>query len=317
MNKKSRIFITGHKGMVGSGILRFLRKNNYTNLITIDRKKLNLENQIEVKKFLKKKKLDIVIHCAALVGGIKFNKLYKADFISKNLIIQSNIINGCNEFGIKNLIFLGSSCIYPRNCRQPIKEEYFLSGQLEMSNRPYAVAKIAGVEMCRAFNEQYRRKYQSVMPSNIYGPNDNYDLEKSHFIPALIRKIYEAKKKQKKNVILWGTGKPIREVTYVDDVAEAIIFILKSKNNDFLINIGSGYENTIEEYARIISEEIGYSGKIIFNKNRSLDGTPRKVVSSKKLNKLGWKPKINFNKGLKITIEDFLTNNKYRGIFNK
>jgi GDP-L-fucose synthase len=316
MNKNSGIFITGHRGMVGSGILRYLKKKNYKNLITIDRKKLDLENQSEVKKFLKKKKIEIVIHCAAFVGGIKSNTLYKADYISRNLIMQSNIISGSHEVGIKELIFLGSSCIYPRDCIQPIKEESFLSGKLEITNRSYAIAKIAGVEMCKSFNEQYKRNYQSIMPSNIYGPNDNYDLENSHFIPALIRKIYEAKKKQKKNIILWGTGKAKREVTHVDDLAAGIILLLKNKNNDFLMNIGSGYERTIKDYAKMISKELGYEGKIIFDKNRYLDGTPRKIVSSKKLRNLGWKAKLNFRRGLKLTINDFLTNKKYKNIVN-
>ncbi len=296
--------------MVGSAIVRYLKKKNYKNLITINRKKLDLEDQLKVKKFIKKQKIEIVIHCAAKVGGIKSNSTYKADFISKNLSMQNNIILGSYEAKIKRLIFLGSSCIYPRECPQPIKEEYFLSGKLEDTNRPYAIAKIAGVEMCKSFNEQYGTKYQSVMPSNLYGPNDNYDLNNSHFIPALIRKIYQAKVKKKKQIKLWGTGKPKREVTYVDDVAEGVILLIKSKNKEFLINIGSGFEKTISEYAKIIANHLDYRGKIIFDQNRYLDGTPRKIVSSKKIKKLGWKAKTDFDKGLKIAINDFLVKNR-------
>lgn len=296
--------------MVGSAIVRYLKKKNYKNLITINRKKLDLEDQLKVKKFIKKQKIEIVIHCAAKVGGIRSNSTYKADFISKNLSMQNNIIIGSYEAKIKRLIFLGSSCIYPRECPQPIKEEYFLSGKLEDTNRPYAIAKIAGVEMCKSFNEQYGTKYQSVMPSNLYGPNDNYDLNNSHFIPALIRKIYQAKVKKKKQIKLWGTGKPKREVTYVDDVADGVISLIKSKNKEFLINIGSGFEKTISEYAKIIANHLDYRGKVIFDQNRYLDGTPRKIVSSKKIKKLGWKAKTDFDKGLKIAINDFLVKNR-------
>ena len=296
--------------MVGSAIVRYLKKKNYKNLITINRKKLDLEDQLKVKKFIKKQKIEIVIHCAAKVGGIRSNSTYKADFISKNLSMQNNIIIGSYEAKIKRLIFLGSSCIYPRECPQPIKEEYFLSGKLEDTNRPYAIAKIAGVEMCKSFNEQYGTKYQSVMPSNLYGPNDNYDLNNSHFIPALIRKIYQAKVKKKKQIKLWGTGKPKREVTYVDDEADGVILLIKSKNKEFLINIGSGFEKTISEYAKIIANHLDYRGKVIFDQNRYLDGTPRKIVSSKKIKKLGWKAKTDFDKGLKIAINDFLVKNR-------
>ena len=280
--------------MVGSAIVRYLKKKNYKNLITINRKKLDLEDQLKVKKFIKKQKIEIVIHCAAKVGGIRSNSTYKADFISKNLSMQNNIIIGSYEAKIKRLIFLGSSCIYPRECPQPIKEEYFLSGKLEDTNRPYAIAKIAGVEMCKSFNEQYGTKYQSVMPSNLYGPNDNYDLNNSHFIPALIRKIYQAKVKKKKQIKLWGTGKPKREVTYVDDVADGVILLIKSKNKEFLINIGSGFEKTISEYAKIIANHLDYRGKVIFDQNRYLDGTPRKIVSSKKIKKTRMESKNRF-----------------------
>ena len=310
MNRNTKIFITGHKGMVGSAIVRYLKKKNYNNLITIDRKNLDLEEQSKVKKFIKKQKIEIVIHCAAKVGGIKSNSIYRADYISKNLNMQNNVIIGSHEAKVKRLIFLGSSCIYPRECAQPIKEEYFLSGQLEDTNRPYAIAKIAGVEMCKSYNEQHGSMYQSVMPSNLYGPNDNYDLNSSHFIPALIRKIYSAKVDKKKKIKLWGTGKAKREVTFVDDVAEGIILLAKSKNKEFLINIGSGFEKTISEYAKIIAYHLDYRGKIIFDQNRYLDGTPRKIVSSQKIKKLGWKAKTNFDKGVKIAINDFLF--KYR-----
>lgn len=312
INKKSRIFLTGHNGMVGSSILRVLQKKNFSNIITVDRYKLNLENRSKVFNFLKRKKIDAVIHCAAYVGGIKANNFFKADFITKNLQIQNNIIIGSFESGIKKLIFLGSSCIYPKECKQPIKEEYFLTGPLEMTNRPYAVAKIAGVEMCRSFNYQYKTDYISLMPSNLFGPNDNYDKESSHFIPALIRKIYEAKKNSEKDITIWGTGEPKREITYVDDVARAVIFLLNKNNLNYLINVGSGYEKKIRDFAKIIAKEIGFKGKIICNNNSRLDGTPRKIVSTKLIRSYGWRPKFDINKSIKLTIKDFVKyKNKY------
>jgi len=229
VTKKSRIFVTGHKGLVGSSVLRRLKKLGYKKIITVDKKKLDLRNQNKVLSFFKKKKIDAVINAAGKVGGIHANNTYKADFIYDNLSIQSNIIHSSFKFGVKNLVFLGSSCIYPRNSRQPIKESYLLSGELEKTNEPYAIAKIAGIKMCESYNFQYGTNYKCLMPCNVYGPNDKYDLENSHFYPALIHKIFNAKIKNKKSITIWGTGQAKREMMFVDDLADAIIFFLKKK----------------------------------------------------------------------------------------
>ena len=303
-NKK--IFVAGHKGLVGSAICKILKKNKYTNILTIDRKKLDLTDQKKVFDFLKKNKPKYIIIAAALVGGIYANNKYRADFIYNNMAIQNNLIHSAFLNNIKNLIFLGSSCVYPRGCKQPIKEEYLLTGPLEKTNEPYAVAKISGIKMCESYNLQHNTNYKCLMPSNTYGINDNYDLQSSHFFPALIRKIYLNTKKNKKYLKLWGTGKPKRELMYVDDVAEACIYFMNKKTKHSLINIGSGEEKTIKQYADFVVKKINSKLKIKFDQNRSMDGTPRKILDCSLARSYGWKPKFSLEKSFMITYNDFV-----------
>ena len=300
-----KIFLAGHKGLVGSAILRKLKKKNYKNIITADRKKLDLLNQRSVYKFLKKNKPDIVIIAAAKVGGVLNNSRYGADFIYENLQIQNNLINGSYINKIKKLIFLGSSCIYPKNSKQPIKEEYLLNGKLEETNEPYAISKIAGIKMCEAFNKQYNTNYLCLMPTNTYGPNDNYDLLDSHFFPALIRKAHECKLKGKKSIEVWGSGKPLRELIFVDDIADACIYFMTKKIKYSLVNIGVGKDMTIKKYVNFLLKKLNLKVKIKFNTSRP-DGVYRKVLNVKRAKKLGWKAKINLDKGFDITYRDFL-----------
>ena len=300
-----KIFLAGHKGLVGSAILRKLKKKNYKNIITADRKKLDLLNQRSVYKFLKKNKPDIVIIAAAKVGGILNNSRYGADFIYENLQIQNNLINGSYINKIKKIIFLGSSCIYPKNSKQPIKEEYLLNGKLEETNEPYAISKIAGIKMCEAFNKQYNTNYLCLMPTNTYGPNDNYDLLDSHFFPALIRKAHECKLKSKKSIEVWGSGKPLRELIFVDDIADACIYFMTKKIKYSLVNIGVGKDMTIKKYVNFLLKKLNLKVKIKFNTSRP-DGVYRKVLNVKRAKKLGWKAKINLDKGFDITYRDFL-----------
>ena len=258
INKKSKIFVAGHNGLVGSAIVRRLKFYGYTKIITISKKKLDLRDQNKVNIFFKKKKFDVIINAAATVGGILANNKYKAEFIYNNLTIQTNIVHAAYINKVKELIFLGSSCIYPRNCRQPIKESYMLNGILEKTNEPYAIAKIAGVKLCESYNYQYGTNFKCLMPTNTYGPNDNYDLETSHFFPALISKILHAKNNNKKFIEIWGNGKAKREIMYVDDLADACIHFFNKKTKHSLINIGSGVEKTIKEYANYIIKELCY-----------------------------------------------------------
>ena len=304
INIHSKIFIAGHKGMLGSSILRILKKKGYKNLITIEKKKLDLRNQSSVKKFLKIKKLDAVIIAAAKVGGIKANMDYPANFINDNLQIQTNLISESYNNKVKKLILFGSSCIYPKDLKKPIKENQILTGALEKTNESYSVAKIAGVQMIEAFNKQYKTKYLSLMPCNLFGPNDNYDLQNSHFLPALIRKIFTASKKNK-IAKLWGTGKPLRELLYVDEVAEACEHFLKKKTNSSLINIGSSVEMSIKDYAIKIKNKIDPNILIKFDNNIKLDGVKRKKLDISLATRNGWKAKMNFAKALDKTIEDF------------
>ena len=277
LNRNSKIFVAGHNGMIGSSIVRKLKLFKYKHIYTIDRKQLELTNQLKVFNFIKKIKPDAVILAAAKVGGINANNKYRAEFIYENLAIQNNVIHGSFINGVKNLIFLGSSCIYPKNCKQPIKEKYLLSSYLEKTNEPYAIAKIAGVKMCENYNLQYNLNYKCLMPCNSYGINDNYDLKSSHFLPALIRKIIEALKNNRDHIKIWGSGKPLRELIYCDDVADACIFFLKKKTNISLINIGTGFEKSINEYANYIMRHLGVKLKILHEK-KNLDGTFRKLL---------------------------------------
>tara|TARA_B100001248_G_scaffold251273_1_gene226180 strand:- start:2453 stop:3391 length:939 start_codon:yes stop_codon:yes gene_type:complete len=306
INNQSKIFIAGHKGMLGSSILRILRKKGYKNLITIEKKKLDLRNQLLVKKFFEEKKPHAVIIAAAKVGGIKANMNYPADFIYDNLQIQSNLISTSYNNKVKKLILFGSSCIYPKNLKKPIKENQMMTGPLEETNDSYSIAKIAGIKMIEAINKQYKKRYICLMPCNLFGPNDNYDTNNSHFLPALIKKIYLASKKKKNKVVkLWGTGKPLREVLYVDEVGEACEYFLRKKTNSHLINIGSRTEKTIKDFAKKVRKKIDPSVDIKFDNNKKLDGVKRKKLDINLAKKYGWKSKMNFDETLEMTIEDF------------
>lgn len=307
INKNSIIYIAGHNGMVGSSIHRCLSKLGYQNIITSSRTKLDLRNQSKVFNFFKRKKIDAVIIAAAKVGGINANNLYRADFIYDNLTIQNNIIKASFDNGIKDLIFLGSSCIYPKFAKQPIKEDHLLSGILEKTNEPYAIAKIAGLKLCESFNIQYNTNYKCLMPCNLFGPKDNYDLENSHFFPALISKIFSAKLNHSDFITLWGNGKPKRELMYVDDLARACIHFLKKKTKQTLINVGSGVEMEIIQYAKFLMDELNLNLKIKFDKSKP-NGTPRKIIDSSYANKEGWYPKFSLKSSIKLTIDDYKKN---------
>ena len=304
MNLDSRIFVAGHNGMVGSAIVRKLEQLGYTNIITMQRSKLNLLDQSEVDNFFRKIGPEYVFLAAAKVGGIKANRDMKADFIYENLMIQTNIIKSSYVYDVKKLIFLGSSCIYPKFCEQPIKEEYLMTGELESTNDAYAVAKIAGIKMCQSYNEQYGTNFISVMPTNLYGPNDNYDLNNSHVLPAMIRKFHEAKVEGKDSVEIWGTGTPKREFLYVDDLADACVFLMNNYSGSEIVNIGTGQDVTIAELAVGISKVVGYEGGIHFNTNMP-DGTPRKLLDVSKLEEIGWKYSTSLKEGIEKTYRDY------------
>lgn len=316
---KPKIYIAGHTGMVGSAITRFLKKKK-TKIITKNRKELDLTNQLAVKKFFDKEKPDQVYLAAAKVGGIYANNTFPAEFIYENLMIESNIIHSAFLSGVKKLLFLGSSCIYPKSFNHPIKEEMLLKGILEPTNEPYAISKIAGIKLCESYNRQYglshNISYRSIMPTNLYGPGDNYHQENSHVIPGLIRRFHEAKVKKKDKVIVWGSGKPKREFLYVDDLAHASIMVMNleddlfnSNTNPFCshINVGYGIDLTINSLVKKIKKIVGYHGKVEFDKSKP-DGTKRKLLNNKKIINLGWKPKYSLDQGLKKTYKDFLSN---------
>ena len=290
MDKNSKIYVAGHRGLVGSAIVRNLESKGYKNIIYRTSKELDLTNQQDVNKFFDDEKPEYVFLAAAKVGGIHANNTYPADFIYENLMIQSNVIKASHDFNVKKLLFLGSTCIYPKMANQPIKEEYLLTGSLEETNEAYAIAKIAGLEMCKFFKRQYGDNFISCMPTNLYGPNDNFDLKNSHVLPALIRKIHEAKVNKNDTVEIWGTGKPLREFLYVDDMADACVFLMENYDGEEHINIGTGQEISIKDLAELIKEIIGFQGELVFDDSMP-DGTPRKLVDKSRINNLGWKHK--------------------------
>ena len=304
LNKKSKIFLAGHNGMVGSAILKTFLKKGYKNIFTINRNSLDLTNQKKTLNYLQKIKPEFVIISAAKVGGILANNNQKGEFIYNNLMIQTNLIHSSFVSGVRKLIFLGSSCIYPKHCKQPIKEKYLLSGRLEETNDAYAVAKIAGIKMCDAYNKQYKTNYICLMPTNLYGPNDNYDLDNSHFFPALLSKIHNAKIKNKKKIIVWGDGKPRRELMYVDDLAHACEFFLKKNTKHSLVNIGSGDERNILEFCKFIANKV--TNNNLIHENTKPNGTPRKKLDTTLAKSYGWKSKVNLLDGFKKTYESYL-----------
>ena len=314
--KNKKIYLAGHKGMVGSSILRELQKQNYNNIVLRDLNELDLRNQTDVNKFFEAEKPEVVIIAAAKVGGILANNTYRAEFIYDNLMIQANLIHASYINKIEKLIFLGSSCIYPKLAPQPLKEEYLLSGFLEYTNEPYAIAKIAGIKLCESYYKQYGCNYYSAMPTNMYGPNDNFNLETSHVLPALMRKFHDAKKSNAPTVTLWGSGKPMREFMYVEDIADAMIFMLENINASDLyengisqLNIGTGKDLTISELASIISEVVGYNGEIVYDSTKP-DGTPRKLMDVSRINSLGWKYSTELKDGIEKTYNWYLENIK-------
>jgi GDP-L-fucose synthase len=306
MEKNAKIYIAGHRGMVGSAIRRKLEKEGYTNFITRVSSELDLRNQNDVAKFFEQEKPDYVFLAAAKVGGIVANNTYRAEFLYDNLQIQNNIIHSSYLNGVKKLMFLGSSCIYPKLAPQPLKEEYLLTGVLEPTNEPYAIAKIAGIKMCDAYRAQYGCNYISVMPTNLYGYNDNYHPENSHVLPALIRRFHEAKVQHAPDVTIWGTGSPKREFLFADDLAEACFYLMQNYNEEGLVNIGTGEDISIKDLAILIKGIIGYEGEIKFDTSRP-DGTPRKLMDVSKLHSKGWKHKIELEEGIKLAYGDFLS----------
>jgi GDP-L-fucose synthase len=311
INLKSKIYVAGHKGLVGSAIIRKLKKKGYKNIIFRSKKQLDLKNQKKVLSFLKGNKPDFIFIAAAKVGGIYSNDKYRAEFIFDNLSIQTNLIHSAYLCGIKDLIFLGSSCVYPRNCKQPIKESYLLTGELEKTNDAYAVAKIAGIKMCESYNIQYKTNYKCLMPTNTFGPNDHYNALNSHFLPALIKKVHDLKLNNKKELTLWGNGLAKREVIYVDDIADACIFFMKKNFLGTILNIGTGKDFSIKQYAKIILNKIIPKNKIKIRYDLSKpNGTPRKVLDIKLANKYGWKPKTKLDEAITKTYKNFLENNK-------
>jgi len=308
MNKQDKIYIAGHRGMVGSAIVRILKSKGFDNIITRTSKELDLRNQVAVNEFFNIEKPDYVVLAAAKVGGIVANNTYRAEFIYDNLMMEANVIHAAYTNKVTKLLFLGSSCIYPKNAPQPLKEEYLLQGYLEPTNQPYAVAKIAGIELCDSYRSQYGCNFISAMPTNLYGPNDNYDLEKSHVLPALLRKFITAKKNGATTVELWGTGSPKREFLHVDDLAAACFFLLENYNEKGLVNIGCGEDVTILELAEIVKKTVGFEGDIVFDTSKP-DGTMRKLMDISKIKSFGWQPSISLDQGIASVFEEIKDNN--------
>jgi GDP-L-fucose synthase len=304
MEKNSKIFIAGHRGMVGSGLDRKLRKEGYNNIITRNSIELDLRNQQEVNDFFQKEKPEYVFLAAAKVGGIHANNTYRAEFVYNNIMIEANVIHAAYLNKVTKLLFLGSSCIYPKMAPQPLKEEYLLSGYLEPTNQPYAIAKIAGIEMCNSYRAQYGCNFISAMPTNLYGTNDNYHPENSHVLPALLSRIVNAKEKNEKNVVIWGTGNPKREFMHVDDLADACLFLINNYSEEGAVNIGVGEDVSIKELAETLAKIIDYQGELIFDINKP-DGTPRKLMDVSKINTMGWRSKIGLVDGLNKTIAEY------------
>lgn len=296
--------------MVGSAITRNLQAKDYTNILTRPRRELDLLDQQAVFAFLKEEKPDYIFIAAAMVGGIYANNTYRADFIYENLAVESNVIHGAYMAGVTRLCFLGSSCIYPRDCPQPIKEEYLLTGPLEQTNEPYAIAKIAGIKLCESYNRQYGTEFVSVMPTNLFGPNDNYDLNNSHVLPALIRKAHEAKLRGDAELVVWGTGKPMREFLYVDDMADACVFMMEKNIADGMFNVGTGKDVTIRELAESVMSVVGFEGDIVFDSSKP-DGTPRKLLDVGRMRSLGWEAKTPLREGIVKAYEDFLAHARH------
>ncbi|HDR7631639.1 TPA: GDP-L-fucose synthase [Bacillus mycoides] len=309
MKKDSKIYVAGHRGLVGSAILRKLEEQGYTNLVYKTSKELDLRDPRQVEEFFKTEKIDYVFLAAAKVGGIVANNQYPADFIRDNLMIQTNVIDSAYRSGVEKLLFLGSTCIYPKLAPQPLKEEYLLTGELEPTNEPYALAKIAGIKMCESYNRQYGTKYISAMPTNLYGENDNFDLHTSHVLPALIRKFHEAKENNAEFVEVWGTGTPLREFLYSDDLADACVYLMNNYEGNEIVNIGVGEDLSIKELAEKVKATIGFTGELRFDTSKP-DGTPRKLVDVTKINALGWKATTSLDEGLKKAYDWFLKTEK-------
>ncbi len=307
MVKDAKIYVAGHLGLVGSALVRNLQAKGYTNIIRRTRSELDLLDQQAVHAFLKFEKPAYIFMAAAKVGGIYANNTYRADFIYENLVVEANIIHGAHLAGIGRLCFLGSSCIYPRDCPQPIKEEYLLTGPLEPTNEPYAIAKIAGIKLCESYNRQYGSQYVSVMPTNLYGPNDNYDLNNSHVLPALMRKAHEAKVRGDKELVVWGSGKPMREFLYVDDMADACVFLMERGVKEGMVNVGTGQDVTIRELAETVMSVVGFKGEIVFDASKP-DGMPRKLLNVDRMRALGWQAQTPLRDGIAKAYADFLSN---------
>lgn len=307
MNKNSKIYVAGHRGLVGSAIVRNLEERGYTNIICRTHKELDLTRQADVEKFFAEEKPEYVFLAAAKVGGIQANNTRPAEFIYENLMIESNIIHSAYKYRVKKLLFLGSSCIYPKFANQPIKEEYLLTGELEPTNEAYAIAKITGIELCKFYRRQYGCDFISAMPTNLYGINDNFDLETSHVLPALIRKFHEAKINNQEEVVMWGTGKPLREFMYVDDLADALVHLMVNYSDEIHVNMGTGKDLSIGELAQIVKEVVGYEGKIVNDLSKP-DGTPRKLIDVSRLEATGWKYKTELREGIEKVYKWYLEN---------
>lgn len=304
MDKNAKIFVAGHRGMVGAAIARDLERKGYKNIVTRARTELDLTNQQDVTGFLSQEKPDFIFMAAAKVGGIHANNSLRADFLYQNLMIEANIVHAAQRAGVQRMLFLGSSCIYPRDCPQPIKEEYLLTGPLEQTNEPYAIAKIAGIKLCESYNRQYGTEYVSAMPTNLYGPNDNYDLNNSHVLPALIRKAHEARQRGDKELVVWGSGRPMREFLYVDDMADACVFLMEKKLTESLFNVGMGEDVTIRELAETVMKVVGFEGDIVYDSTKP-DGTPRKLLNVDRMKHLGWTARTSLEVGIAKAYADF------------